>query len=234
MHFIRYADPDSHLRIRFQIQNSKHAKLLTAWNRALRLYIQSGQVKRVQIDTYDRELERYRPALIEYCETVFSADSQFFLNWLTAQTDQQPEEDRYRLALLSADALLNDFNFQLAEKVEFSRRLQTIFFQEQDGTKELKQKLNELYRDRHKEFFDHLSMNVGLVNERSRTIKSAAGLIQAYFSQTPLDTGHDQLIASLLHMAMNRIFQGQHRRHELIVYHFLARHYESDFARTKK
>lgn len=234
MHFIRYADPDSHLRIRFQIQNSKHAKLLTAWNRALRLYIQSGQVKRVQIDTYDRELERYRPALIEHCETVFSADSQFFLNWLTTQADQQPEEDRYRLALLSADALLNDFNFQLAEKVEFSRRLQKIFFQEQDGTKELKQKLNELYRDRHKEFFDFPSINVGLVNERSRTIKSAAGLIQAYFSQTPRDTGHDQLIASLLHMAMNRIFQGQHRRHELIVYHFLARHYESDLARTKK
>ena len=234
MHFVRYADPDSHLRIRFQIQNSKHGKLLTAWNQALKLYTQSGQVKRVQLDTYERELERYRPALIEYCETIFSADSQFLLNWLTTQGDLQPEEDRYRLALLSADALLNDFGFQLAEKVEFSRRLQEVFFQEQDGTKELKRKLNELYRDRHQEFFDHPSINVNLINERSRNLKSAVGSIQAYFSQTPHDTGHDQLVASLLHMAMNRIFQGQHRRHELIVYHFLARHYESGLARLKK
>lgn len=230
MHFVRYADPDNHLRIRFQTQNLKYAKLLTVWNKALLPYQESGLVKRIQLDTYERELERYHPALIDHCETIFGVDSQFLLNWL-AQIDQQPQEDRYGLALLSADALLNDFGFSLAEKVKLSQRLQQAFFQEQGGTKELKRKLNDLYRDHHNVYFAQFSTDVSLISERSLGMELAITSIRSHFSQTPSDANHAQLIASLVHMAMNRIFQGQHRRHELIVYHFLARRYESELAR---
>ena len=232
MHFIRYADPDSHLRIRFQVPNSKYAKLLTNWNQALKPYALTGQVKRVQLDTYDRELERYRPELIEYCEIIFSADSQLTLDWL-AQVDQEAEVERYKLALLSADTLFNDFSFCLADKVKLCQQLQQYYFQEQNGTKELKQRLNAMYRDHYKAFFERLPSTIQLVNERSHRILSSVESIQFYFARTPTDKGCDQLVASLVHMAMNRIFQGQLRRHEMIVYHFLARRYESEIALTK-
>lgn len=233
MYFIRYADPDNHLRVRFQVQNSKYAKLLAVWHRTLKPYVQSGQVKRVILDTYDRELERYRPTLIEYCETIFNADSQFVLNWL-GLVDQQAEAERYKLALLSTDALLSDFSFSLSDKVRFSKQLQQRFFQEQNGTKELKQSLNALYRDRHKAFFERSPAIIQFITERSHSVRSSIESIQSYFARTPADKGYDQLVASLIHMAMNRIFQGQLRRHEMVVYHFMARHYESGVALAKK
>lgn len=37
-----------------------------------------------------------------------------------------------------------------------------------------------------------------------------------------------------MHMGVNRIFQGEKRRYEMIAHHFLARHYQSLLARAKK
>ncbi len=227
-----FGDPDNHLRIRFRTSKSKYSSLLTAWSKALIPYQESGLIKRVQLDTYERELERYRPALINQCEAIFQADSFLLLNWLT-QLDSPTEDDRYGLALLSVDALLTDFDFTIDDKVKISQRLQRTFFQEQHGTKALKQKLNQLYRDRQNTLFNQPQLTCSLVAERSRMIYADVKLIREYFLKTPTDKDYNQFVASLIHMAINRIFQGQARRHELIVYHFLARRYESAVALAK-
>ncbi|GAB4019412.1 hypothetical protein GCM10028808_57080 [Spirosoma migulaei] len=233
MFFIRYADPEHHLRIRFQTNNKYYAKLLMTWHQAIQPYVALNLVKHIQVDTYQRELERYHPELIESCETIFSADSQFFLKWLS-QINEPQDEDRYSLALASVDALLTDFRFSLTEKAKFSLHLQNAFFQEHGGSKALKQQLNRLFRNYNKCFFESSLTTKRFILERRDSIQTEANLINAYFAQNSANRGHDQLIASLLHMALNRIFTGQNRKHELIVYHFLARSYQSQLARLKQ
>lgn len=231
--FVRYADPENHLRIRFRTVPKKDGKLLELAHKAFLPYVESGLVNRIQLDTYQRELERYEPDLIEFSEAIFCADSQLVINWLT-QAETQLEADRYALALLSIDTLLTDFNYSLSDKVRLTHRLQQAFFHEQSGTKELKRKLNDLYREYHTSFFTHSATHIQLVNERSRTIQSAAVSIQTYFKTTDSNKDGDQFVEAILHMALNRLFAGQNRRHEMIVYHFITRHYESLESRSGK
>lgn len=231
MFFIRYADPESHLRIRFKTVYKKDGKLLEFTRKFFQPYIESGLVSCVQIDTYQRELERYKPELIEFSEAIFCADSLLFLDWLTL-AESQLEGDRYALALLSIDALLNDFNYSLSEKTRLSHQLKRGFFYEQGGTKELKRKLNDLYREHHHSFFTPSTTAIQLVKERSQSIQPALLSIQEYYEVTHSNKDYERFVVSILHMGLNRIFACQNRRHELVVYHFLNRHYEMQLSRS--
>ena len=150
--FIRYMDPNFHLRLRFRTGTDNYGVLLAKFQQALRPSVDSGLIIRVEADTYDRELERYQPNLITDCETVFGADSDFVLSWL-AQADEGDELQRYALATYSFNKLLDDFAFTLPQKIQFSQRLQQLFFQEQGGGKTMKQALNRLFREREGYFF---------------------------------------------------------------------------------
>ncbi|GGK27755.1 lantibiotic dehydratase [Streptomyces camponoticapitis] len=75
--FLRYADPDRHLRLRFHgdpaVLASELLPRLTAWVSGLR---DGGRARRMVLDTYDPEIERYGgPRAIEAAERAFHADS---------------------------------------------------------------------------------------------------------------------------------------------------------------
>ena len=230
--FIRYADPDQHLRLRFETGTEHYAILLHVLQLALQPYVESGLVIRVQADSYERELERYGPQLTSDCETIFMADSDFFLSWLS-QADQDNSSERYALATGSMDTLLSDFGLTMAEKTRFSQRLQQRFFEEQGRSKEVKQKLNRLFREREAEFFNWTPRSVQLASLRSEGSRSSVDTIRTHFSDGFTDGGFTSLLGSLVHMSLNRIFSGQARRHEMVVYHFMARRYEKQMALSR-
>lgn len=75
--FLRYGDPDHHLRLRFHgspaVVTGEVLPRLTAWTTTLR---ESGMARKLVLDTYDPEVERYGgPAAIEAAERAFHADS---------------------------------------------------------------------------------------------------------------------------------------------------------------
>ncbi len=75
--FIRYADPDPHLRLRFHGEpGALHADLLPALHDWATARCDEGLASRLALDEYQPELERYGgPAAIEAAERVFAADS---------------------------------------------------------------------------------------------------------------------------------------------------------------
>lgn len=232
--FIRYADPDYHLRLRFRTVDDHHNVLLMQTIRlSLHEYVESGVVARVQIDTYERELERYGFDLITECESIFSSDSDLVLSWLV-QADVSSESQRYALATYSVDQLMSDFGFTIAQKTALSQRLQQDFFQEQGGSRDMKQSLNKLFRAWEDDFFDWTPSlkQIGLL--RSKSTRSAVESIRTRFKDGLASAGFAPLIGSLIHMTLNRIFSGQSRRHEMVVYHFMARRYEKVLALSRK
>ncbi|MFT4216247.1 MAG: lantibiotic dehydratase [Micropruina sp.] len=75
--FLRYSDPEPHLRIRWQGQPDLLVRhLLPQVGDFAGQLLDAGRIARLTLDSYDREIERYGGAAgIELCEDVFHADS---------------------------------------------------------------------------------------------------------------------------------------------------------------
>lgn len=97
--FVRYSDPEPHLRVRL-----KGAEMLEPLAELGRELLEGGMVLRVCLDTYERETERYGgDAGIEPAEAFFAADSLLVVDLLGLRT---PREDRTLLGALSVIRLL--------------------------------------------------------------------------------------------------------------------------------
>jgi thiopeptide-type bacteriocin biosynthesis protein len=121
--FIRYADPDPHLRLRFlgdpnRLTNDLVPRV-SAWAEKL---IGRGLVTRLCFDTYERELERFGgPAGTEAAESIFCADSRAVLEFLQLSRDRALRMDLTALAVLSIDDLLAGLGAGEAERTSWYR-----------------------------------------------------------------------------------------------------------------
>src|SRR4029077_9570790 len=117
--FIRFADPEPHLRVRFAGDPAwLWRELLPAFHEAARPWLDDGRVHRVQLDTYEREVERYGgPGGIELAEAVFSADSDAVLEALPPLVGEAGLDRRWRFAFLGIDRLLDDLGLDLEERL---------------------------------------------------------------------------------------------------------------------
>jgi thiopeptide-type bacteriocin biosynthesis protein len=121
--FIRYADPDPHLRLRFRGAPERLTGDLVpricAWAETL---IRSGMGTRLSFDTYERELERFGgQAGTEVAEAIFGADSRAVLEILRLSRDAVLDMDLTALAVLTIDDLLAGLGASEAERIEWYR-----------------------------------------------------------------------------------------------------------------
>jgi class I lanthipeptide synthase len=105
--FLRYGDPDPHLRLRFEGEPRRLTEGLLpglcAWAAGL---VAGGACERFTLDTYEREVERYGgPEGAAAAEAVFAADSRCVAGLLGLAGGGVPL-DRVGLAVLTVDDLL--------------------------------------------------------------------------------------------------------------------------------
>jgi thiopeptide-type bacteriocin biosynthesis protein len=106
-YFLRYGDPDPHLRLRFRGMPGRLTgellPRLLAWAGGL---VAAGGRERFTVDTYERELERYGgPDGVAAAEDLFAADSRCVAG-LLACIRADLALDRVSLAVLTVDDLL--------------------------------------------------------------------------------------------------------------------------------
>jgi thiopeptide-type bacteriocin biosynthesis protein len=121
--FLRYSDPDPHLRLRFGGHPERLVgdlfPRLCAWTGEL---IAEGSCARVGYDTYEREIERYGGlAAMEAAEALFAADSAAVVELLRLAQGELTTIDRTALAVLSVDALLDGLGLDAARRLEWYR-----------------------------------------------------------------------------------------------------------------
>ncbi|HTD37765.1 MAG TPA: lantibiotic dehydratase [Candidatus Limnocylindrales bacterium] len=106
--FLRYADPEPHLRLRFHGEpRILSGTLMPAVCERLGELVESGSCARFVFDTYDREIERYGGAgAIEICEELFCLDSATVAELLHELREPRPALDRLVVAVASIDHLL--------------------------------------------------------------------------------------------------------------------------------
>jgi thiopeptide-type bacteriocin biosynthesis protein len=82
--FLRYADPDPHLRVRFHAPG-RGGEVLTRVSTTLGALSEGGTIGRYTFDTYEPEIERYGGELgLPHAETLFAEDSARILDLMLA------------------------------------------------------------------------------------------------------------------------------------------------------
>ena len=126
--FIRYSDPDPHLRLRFHGTPEQLTTRLFGpvcdWASGL---VSTGLCARFTFETYEQEVERFGGvAGMVAAEAVFAADSRAAAKLLRATRDAAWPHDRTSLLALSVDDLVAGIGFDEAERLRWYRRQTTI------------------------------------------------------------------------------------------------------------
>jgi lantibiotic biosynthesis protein len=244
--FIRYGDPDWHLRLRFHGAPEKlHAEVLPAVQAATSRLLKDGGLWRIQFDTYEREVERYGGAEgIELAEQLFQADSEAVLQ-LISMLDQgdQGLEQRWRLTMRGIDALLTDFDFDLDSKCGLFQQASRNLAEVERLDKSLRSELSEKFRKERKSLEELLDPACDAVNsllpgldilrQRSERIAPIVAELNACEQTGRLLVSVKDFAPSCAHMYANRLLRSVHREQELVIYDFLSRLYKSKAARER-
>ena len=95
--FIRYSDPEQHLRVRFKIcKVNDIGKIILTVHKKITPFIENKLVWDVQLATYSREIDRYGSNTMELSETLFFYDSISVLEIINYAHD---EEHRFLMIL---------------------------------------------------------------------------------------------------------------------------------------
>lgn len=242
--FVRYADPDWHLRIRFHGDPRQlQAELMPQLRDVAESLLGDGRVWRVQFDTYEREVERYGgPQGIAVAEEFAWYDSDAVLEVLTLLTGDNADA-RWRIAARGIHLILADFNLDLDQRIGIMTRLRQALGVEFEVDSTFKKHLADRYRaERHSlrtllasdallSTDDLLQGGVAVLARRSERHRLLAKRLCDLSEEGLLTTPLDSIIASLIHMHANRLFRFKARAHELVLYDLLQFHYQSVRAR---
>jgi len=242
--FVRYQDPDHHTRLRFHgTPDRLHSELLPRINRACDGPFRENLIWRIQLDTYDPEIERYGgPESLAIAEELFWVDSESALAVISEFFGEGGLDARWRIALLGIHGMLLDFGLGLAQRERLMERVHDGLAREFAVNKALKIEIGNKYRRERRSIEEMLELaRVGfdavpggrILQERSRRWTPAIRRLQTLSETLPADWLYDGFIPSLIHMSMNRILRSAHRAQEMVLYDYLRRAYRSQRVRAE-
>jgi len=232
--FIRYSDPDYHLRIRLHVnkQEDLGTVILKLRDELLRDF-DIGVINKIETGTYIREIERYGASSILAIEEIFYNDSEF----VAKSIKLIEEEDELALFVLKGiDRLLDDFQYSLTQKLNILKNCSYAFHKEFKSDLNLKKALQKKFKKLNLGFTELMKMDFQsennrklnlLLNERSERNSRLCAIINTLEKKKQLKIPKEEIMYSLIHMHINRIFRAQQRKYELVLYDLLYQYYKS-------
>jgi lantibiotic biosynthesis protein len=241
--FIRYGDPDWHVRLRVHGHPDRLLhETLPALHATMAPLLDRKELWRVQLDTYEREVERYGgDRAIDVAEAIFHADSDAVLAILRGLAGESARDLRWRAAIAGIDLLFDDFGLTLAEKRALARRACDGYGKEFGAGKAFQRQLSRRYREErphleallghHGQAGEAPGLSIAALTRRSAAVRSGAAELRALADAGELSASIGDVAMSVAHMHVNRILRSAQRAQELVLYEFLDRVYSSLAAR---
>ncbi|HKF20550.1 MAG TPA: lantibiotic dehydratase [Candidatus Angelobacter sp.] len=243
--FIRYGDPDWHLRLRFHGNpQALSARVLPQLWECLDRQ-QQGRVWRVQLDTYEREVERYGglPG-VRIAESLFQIDSELVLALLTAIAGRLGTDLRWHLGCWTVDTLLASLGLDVSARRKLVNNLEAGQEQKFQVNQRYKKQLSEKFRSERQRLEGLLTNPAGhaevppLARSALELFARRLGSIRTELERAQqsgdLTKSIPELAGSYVHMHLNRLFRSAANAQEMVLYDFLARTYDSRMAREKQ
>jgi thiopeptide-type bacteriocin biosynthesis protein len=239
--FIRYADPEKHIRFRVHlIDLNDIGNVFLQIKNCLQSFENEGVIWKVQVDSYQREIERYGAEVMELTETIFCEDSKAILGMIEQTWGEEREIIRWQWCLKLIDNYLTDFKLSLSEKKNLLERMKTSFAKEFQLNKALKLQLDQRFRNNRDSIEKILDNYLNetheyfplfeLIDNKSENLRSIISQIQGLKSDIELI----KYLSDTIHMTVNRTIGDNQRTHELVMYDFLFRYYQAELARKNK
>lgn len=241
--FIRYSDPNEHLRIRFHLRDNKYfGEVVDKFNQSISTFTQTGLIWQTQIDSYQREINRYGGNLnITFAEKIFYYDSVCILNVL--KNININDNIRWLVGLKLVIDTFKAFNLRDEDILRISNNLTLQMQSEFEITKEYKKNIDAKYR-KHREDIEYLVYNGNLnqskymiidLHLQERFINFKIIVDEMKLSELGLTNEYiDSIISSYTHMSLNRLFSNKQRLQEMIIYNYVYKAYKSVIARGSK
>lgn len=234
--FIRYFDPDPHLRLRFfQSDNKNIGTLIMALLQIFQPFFDQRMIWKIETGTYIREIARYGENSIEIVEDYFCHESILLLDFfILSKKYEYNEEVRWLFAIKYIDFLLNSFNYSLDEKQHLIQQLQYNYLTMFGNSSTLKKQLAKKQRKTKSTVSDFmLSFEMDdkflplqkLLQNFGNNTKFLFEKILQMNADNSLSISLDNLNSSLIHMFMNRMFKSKNNLYELVCYDFLNKYY---------
>ncbi|MGD2114061.1 MAG: lantibiotic dehydratase, partial [Acidobacteriota bacterium] len=243
--FIRYGDPDWHLRVRFHGERSGLLDgVLPELQGLFERLLDAGTAWKMQLDTYEREVERYGGDQgIALSERLFFHDTEAVAAVVDAYPGDAGAALRWRLTLLGMDRLLDDFGLDLEARMGLAERARAGFatrFRYDD----LRDPLAKRLRGERPELLGALAdpaaaageLGPGLaaLERRSRALAPIVAELRERERRGLLRAPLTSILPSYVHMFVNRLSRSAGPEHELVLYDFLVQLYRSLIARATK
>jgi thiopeptide-type bacteriocin biosynthesis protein len=237
--FIRYADPDWHLRLRLHGEPGRlHAEVLPRLQAAAAPLLEAGQLWRMQLDTYEREVERYGGDRgVELAERVFAADSEAALAIIGPLFGDLGLDLRWRLAMRGMDLLFDDLGLTLEEKRSVARRAREGFGREFGIDGNFRSRVSQRYRAQRSHLEALLDSaqappaplvaGVEALRRRSLQIAPVTAELRRLARSGQLSATLADIAMGYAHMHVNRLLRSAQRAHELVLYELLDRAYSA-------
>ena len=244
--FIRYHDTANHIRIRFHsaVAIDFWKEVICRMQQCLQPFMDNHSLYNLQFETYQRELERYGFDTMEQGETIFYHQSAAVLNFITMLDGDEGEQYRWKVALKAMDLFLDDFHYTVEQKCELVKLLNKKFSDEFKVGAAERKIISERFSS-HKALIQQLMKDEWDEDENLdkairffkidhddyyRAIEEILNSASVHHDRQQLNL----LMASYLHMFINRFFISNQRKTELIIYEYLFKYYDSKIAREKK
>lgn len=241
--FLRYADPKHHVRVRFHLNQEKNFTLLNKFiDSAFSDFVSNKLIWKVQLDTYNRELERYGADTIDIAEDFFYYNSRCVAELTKLFSSDQNDELRFIVGIYGVHCLYEAFGIDMQKRmhlVETSKRMFAFEFGVHNN-KDLREQIKRDYREVNPKIDQ-------LINNFPNGIPVLAEVKNAYDKQheallklvdmlkkNKFSKNVYSLMPSFIHMFVNRFFYNSQRMNEMFIYQFLSKYYASVAARQKQ
>ncbi|MBB6111622.1 thiopeptide-type bacteriocin biosynthesis domain-containing protein [Mucilaginibacter lappiensis] len=222
--FIRYQESGYHLRLRLKVNPTDIGQVMIKLNNQLAISLQSHEIKKLQTDTYIREIERYGADMITLVEDFFYASSKLVIHFIK---NREPGYSNHSLAIMDIDQLMRLFMPTVTDQISFLQLVADNFHQEFSGNKALKIDLDMKYRELRTEiqsllndphYFKKLKLG-----KYHREFLHQAGQIANVASHFTAER-RLALLADMIHMHFNRLFTEDEREQEYIIYYCMLKY----------
>jgi len=229
--FLKYYDPDHHLRIRFKFKsNNNQQSFVATLLGKLKFYIDNYLIWKVAFDTYNPELNRYAYFPMEITERLFQLDSVTYIENIPLF---RLEKQRVLYNLSASLYFIRQF-YRGKALINFVKKMETQYKAEfklgKKGNNQLSTKYRSLKSEIEKlldaEQFDRMITCLTTKDKQQQAILS---------NVTPIHpSAKCSFVSSHIHLNTNRTFVSVPRLYELITYDFLVRYVRSYAFRTNR
>lgn len=179
---------------------------------------------------------------MEAVERYFHLDSRSvleLLHLLSAEPPADPEQLRWRMALRLVNDMCESFLPELAGRKDLLGKMAGSYRKEFNLTRAaFTGQLNDMYRTHRRLVAETLDTTEWIPENmqpvfarRKAELAAQTAVIRELDRQAERPPEEEHLFWSLIHMTMNRWFRSRNRLHELVIYNFISKHYDSMYAR---